>query len=108
MSLPGRNHERFACVLLIEGNMTILWLAALILGSAFAIVGADGVKWKLINGLIIVGCMGLGLGIGHAVGLGSQNLGRAPHEGMPFSMIFGIVGAMACVAENNSRARDES
>jgi len=88
--------------------MAILWLAALILGSAFAIVGADGVKWKLINGLIIIGCMGFGFGIGRAVGLGSGNLGRVPHEGMPFAMIFGIVGAMACVAGNNSRARDQS
>ena len=98
----------FISVIVIEGNMAILWLAALILGSAFAIVGAEGLKWKLLNGLIIIGCMGLGLGIGHAAGLGSQNLGRVPHAGMPFSMIFGVVGAMVCVAQNNSRAKGES
>jgi hypothetical protein len=105
MFSAGRNHERFTCVLLIEGNMAILWLAALILGSAFAIVGAEGVKWRLLNGLIIIGCMGLGLGIGYAAGQGSKNLGRAPNEGLPFSMIFGVVGAMVCIAQNNSRAK---
>lgn len=80
--------------------MAIIWLAALILGSAFAIVGGQGVKGKLLNVVIILGCMGAGLGIGYSAGLGSQNLGRAPNEAIPFSMMFGIVGALGCVALN--------
>jgi hypothetical protein len=85
--------------------MAILWLAALILGSAFAIAGAQGVKWKLLNAVIIIGCMGLGFGIGYAAGLGSKNMGRVRNAGIPFSMILGIVGAMGCVAQNKSRAK---
>jgi hypothetical protein len=101
-----RNHGRSGGVLLIEGNMAILWLAALILGSVFAIAGAEGIKWKLLNSVIIIGCMGLGFGIGTAVGLGSQNMGRVRHAGTPFAMILGIVGAMGCVAQNKSRAKE--
>jgi hypothetical protein len=82
-----------------------IWLAALILGSAFAIGGAEGAKWKLLNVIIIVACMGVGLGIGHAAGLGSENLGRVPNAETPFAMIFGIVGAMVCISQNNSRAK---
>ena len=84
--------------------MPTIWLAALILGSGFAIAGADGAKWKLLNVIIIVGCMGVGLGLGHAAGLGEGNLGRIPNAATPFAMIFGIVGAMICISQNNSRA----
>jgi len=100
-----RNRRLFVCVLLIEGNMATLWLAALILGSVFAIAGAQGVKWKLLNAAIILGCMGLGLGIGYAAGLGSKNMGMVRDAAIPFAMIFGIVGAMVCVAQNNSRTK---
>jgi len=85
--------------------MVLVWLAALILGSAFAIAGAQGAKWKLLNVIIIMGCMGLGLGIGYAAGLGSKNMGIIPNAAIPVSMIFGIVGAMGCVAQNMSRAK---
>ena len=100
-----RNRGRLACVLLIEANMAALWLAALILGSAFAIVGAQEAKWKLLNVVIIAGCMVLGLGIGYAAGLGSKNMGMVPNGAIPFAMIFGVVGAMGCVARNLSRTR---
>jgi hypothetical protein len=83
--------------------MPTICLAALILGSAFAIAGADGVKWKVLNVIIIVGSMGLGLGIGHAAGLGRGDFGSVPDAATPFAMILGIVGAMACIAQNNSR-----
>jgi hypothetical protein len=85
--------------------MILIWLTPLLLGSAFAIVGAQGAKLKLVNAVIILGCMGLGLGIGYAAGLGSKNMGAIPHQAVPFSMIFGIVGAMGCVAQNLLRAR---
>jgi hypothetical protein len=84
--------------------MPTIWLAALILGSGFAIAGADGVKWKVLNVIIIVGSMGLGLGVGHAAGLGRGDFGSVPNAATPFAMIFGIAGAMVCIAQNNSRA----
>ncbi len=83
--------------------MVILWLTPLLLGSAFAIVSAQGATWKLLNLVIIAGCMGLGLGIGYAAGLGSKNMGSVPNAAIPFAMIFGTVGAMGCVAQNRSR-----
>jgi hypothetical protein len=49
--------------------------------------------------------MGLGYGIGYAAGLGSKNLGAVPHAALPFSMMFGIVGALACVRRNDWRAK---
>jgi hypothetical protein len=83
--------------------MFVLWLVPLILASAFAVAGAEGAQWKLINFAIILVCMGVGLGIGYAAGEGSGNLGRIPDAALPFSMILGIVGAMGCVAQNRSR-----
>jgi hypothetical protein len=85
--------------------MDIVWLAALILGSGFAIAGGQSMKWKLINLLAIVGCMALGFGIGYAAGLGSGNMGRVPNAALPFSMLFGIVGALGCVRWNTQRAK---
>jgi hypothetical protein len=85
--------------------MAMLWFAALILGSAFAIVGAQGAKWKLLNLAIIAGCMVLGLGIGYAAGLGSKDMGMVPNAAIPFAMIFGVVGAVGCVARNVARTR---
>jgi hypothetical protein len=85
--------------------MVLIWLTPLLLGSAFAIVGAQGAKLKLLNAAIILGCMGLGLGIGYAAGLGSKNMGAVPNAAVPFAMIFGIVGAMGCVAQNMLRAK---
>jgi hypothetical protein len=80
--------------------MAVLWLVTLILASAFAIAGARGLKWKLLNILIILCCMGVGLGIGYAAGLGSKNMGMVPGEAVPFAMMFGIVGALGCVVGN--------
>jgi hypothetical protein len=89
-----------------EGElMAVLWLAALVLGTGFAIATGQDVKWKLLNILIILGCMGVGFGIGYAAGLGSGNMGMIPHAGLPFSMMFGIVGAMGCVARDTLRAK---
>ena len=85
--------------------MVMLWLTPLLLGSAFAVVGAPGAVWKLLNVIVIVGCMSLGLGIGYAAGLGSKNMGAVPNQAVPFSMIFGTVGAMGCVARNRSRGK---
>ena len=86
--------------------MPIIWLTALILGSAFAVAGASGTARKLLNLMIILGCMGLGFGIGYAAGLGRGNIGRVVGAGIPFALICGIVGAMGCVAENTRRARE--
>jgi hypothetical protein len=80
--------------------MEVIWLAALILGTGFAIATGQGAKWKVVNAVIILACMGLGFGLGYAVGLGSENMGFVRGEGVPFAMMFGIVGAMTCVVRN--------
>jgi hypothetical protein len=80
--------------------MEVIWLAALILGSGFAVATGEGAKWKVLNAVIILACMGLGFGLGYAMGLGSGNMGFVPGQGVPFAMMFGIVGAMTCVVRN--------
>jgi hypothetical protein len=85
--------------------MTMLWLVTLILGSGFAIASGEGVKWKLLNVVIILGCMGLGYGLGYALGLGSGNLGSVPNQALPLAMMFGIVGALGCLWQNKSRPK---
>ena len=80
--------------------MEVIWLAALILGSVFAIASGQGAKWKVLNAVIILACMGLGFGLGYAGGLGSENMGFVRGQGVSFAMMFGIVGAMTCVARN--------
>jgi len=85
--------------------MAALWLMALLLGTGFAIATGPGAKWKVLNVVIILGCMGVGLGLGHAIGLGSKNLGVVPNAAIPFSMMFGVLGAMVCVARNTWSAK---
>jgi uncharacterized membrane protein YjjB (DUF3815 family) len=83
----------------------LVWLTALILGSGFAIAGGHRVKWRLLNFVIILGCMGLGFGMGYAAGLGSKNMGSVPHAALPVSMMFGILGALGCVQLNTWRVK---
>jgi hypothetical protein len=85
--------------------MEVIWLAALILGSGFAVATGEGAKWKVLNAVIILACMGLGFGLGYAMGLGSGNMGFVPGQGVPFAMMFGIVGAMTCVVRNTWSAK---
>jgi hypothetical protein len=85
--------------------MTMLWLVTLILGSSFAVANGEGVKWKFLNVIIILGFMGLGYGLGYSLGLGSGNFGRVPNQALPLSMMFGIVGALGCLCQNNSRPK---
>jgi hypothetical protein len=85
--------------------MVLLWLVTLILASGFAIASGRGVKWKMLNLAIILGCMGLGYGIGYAAGLGSKNMGFVPHAALPFSLIFGIVGALGCLGQTAWRMK---
>jgi hypothetical protein len=82
--------------------MTEIWLAALIIGSMFALASGEGVKGKLLNLVVILSCMALGYGIGYAAGLGSQNMGLGAHGlAMPLSVIFGIVGAVVSWLRDN-------
>jgi hypothetical protein len=74
--------------------MAALWFVALLLGTGFAIATGRGAKWKVLNVVIILGCMGVGLGLGYAIGLGSKNFGVIPNAAIPFSMMFGVVGPM--------------
>ena len=83
--------------------MTILWLVTLILGAGLAVASGQGAKWKLLNVVIILECMGIGYGLGYAVGLGSKKFGTVRNQALPLSMMFGIVGALGCLWQNNSR-----
>ena len=85
--------------------MEVIWLAALILGSGFAIASGQGAKWKVLNAVIILACMALGLGLGYAVGLGSENMGFVRNQSVPFAVMFGIVGAMTCAARNTRSSK---
>jgi hypothetical protein len=85
--------------------MTMLWLVTLLLGSILAVASGEGVNWKFVNLVIILGCMSLGYGLGYALGLGSGNLGSVPNQALPLSMMFGIVGALGCLWQNNSRPK---
>jgi hypothetical protein len=85
--------------------MAALWLVALLLGTGFAIATGPGAKWKILNVVIILACMGVGLGLGYAIGLGSKNFGSVPNAAILFSMMFGVLGAMVCVARNTWSAK---
>jgi hypothetical protein len=85
--------------------MAALWLVALLLGTGFAIATGPGAKWKMLNVAIILGCMGIGLGLGYAIGLGSKNFGAVSNAATPLSMMFGVLGAMVCVARNTWSAK---
>ena len=85
--------------------MTTLWLVTLILGTGLAVASGDGMKWKLLNLVIILGCMSLGYGLGYSLGLGTGNLGRVPNQALPLAMMFGIVGALGCLWQSNSRPK---
>jgi hypothetical protein len=86
--------------------MAAIWLVALLLGSVFAIASGQGAKWKLLNTVIILGCMALGLGLGYSLSLGRGNFGFVDGIGVEFAMMFGIVAAMACVARNTWSAKE--
>jgi hypothetical protein len=86
--------------------LTLVWLAALLLAFGFALAGAGDLKWRLFNLAITLGCMSIGYGLGYAAGLGSKNLGSVPHAALPFSMMFGVVAALACVWGNSARGKD--
>jgi hypothetical protein len=85
--------------------MTMLWLVTLILGAALAVASGDGVTWKLVNVVIILGCMGLGYGLGYALGLGRGYFGSVANQALPLAMMFGIVGALGCLWQNNARPK---
>lgn len=85
--------------------MDLVWLVALILASGFGVAGGHKVKGKLVSLAIILVCMGLGFGVGYAVGLGSKNMGRVPDAGLPLSMMCGIAGAFGCMQLNGWRRR---
>jgi hypothetical protein len=85
--------------------MELIWLAASILGSGIAIASGQGSKWKVLSAVIILASMGLGFGLGYAVGLGSENMGFVRNQGLAFAIIFGVVGAMTCAARNKRSSK---
>ena len=61
--------------------MTMLWLVTLLLGSSLAVANGEGVKWRLLNVVIILGCMGLGYGLGYSLGLWAWLFGKRSQPG---------------------------
>jgi hypothetical protein len=80
--------------------MAAIWLVALLLGSGFAVSTGRRVKGKMINVVIILGCMAVGASVGSAMGLGRGNMWMIPDAALPFAMIFGVLGAIVCVAKD--------
>ena len=81
-------------------------MAALVLGSGFAVSTGRGVKGKVINVIIILVCMGAGASLGYAMGLGRGNLGRVPGAAIPFAIMFGAMGAIVCVAKDSAQTKE--
>ncbi len=86
--------------------MAPIWLVTLLLGVGFAVSTANGMKGRVVNIIIILVCMGVGAALGFALGEGRGNLGMIPDQAMPFAMIFGVLGAMVCVAKDTLQPKE--
>jgi len=82
------------------GGILLLLLVAL---TVWAIIKGKGMKWKLLNLLIIVGSIAFGLGTGFAAGMWSDNMSFGGHLGLALGSLFGVVGAYECVSLNKRR-----
>jgi hypothetical protein len=85
--------------------MTPLPLLALVALSVLAIASAKGMKWKLLNLLIILAFMGLGLLIGWGMGMWGKNMEIGALVAIPLACLLGAVGALGCWRRNKRRAK---
>lgn len=82
------------------------WAVLLVLFSAWAIIGGNGAKWKLLNLVIILAFMAGGIGIGFALGTWGGNAAIREQPAASFMILLGCVGAFACALRNRMRAKD--
>ena len=85
--------------------MGAIWLAALVGLGGYAIIGAKGVKWKLINLGIIVGLMASGMGLGLLAGMWGKNMAIGGEVAVPLAIALGAVGGLGCIRRNIMREK---
>jgi hypothetical protein len=81
-----------------------LFLLLLIVLTVWAIFGAKGAKWKLLNLLIIVAFVGVGLGLGYLAGLWSSNMAIGAHFSVLLATLLGSAAAYVCLRRNGKRS----
>jgi hypothetical protein len=79
----------------------LVFLGCLVL-SGFAIAGAEGIKWKFLN-LIILAFMAMGLGVGFGLGAWGNNQTIGAEIAMGLMPWLGVVGAFGCLRRNKMR-----
>lgn len=82
------------------------WAVLLVLFSAWAIIGGNGAKRKLLNLVIILAFMAGGIGIGFALGTWGGNAAIGEHAAASLMILLGCVGALGCARRNKMRAKD--
>jgi hypothetical protein len=85
--------------------MSLFWPLVLTVLSMLAVCGAKGVKWKLLNLVIIVACMFAGFAIGWGIGLWGTNIEIGAEVAMPLVNFFGIAAALDCWRRNKWREK---
>ncbi len=85
--------------------MSVVFYVGLIVLSCVAVAGGKGVKWKLLNLLIILGCMTGGVAIGAGLGAWGGSGEMAGHLAFVLMPLLGCVGAFGCMRRNKRREK---
>jgi hypothetical protein len=85
--------------------MSAVWYLLLIVLSCMAVVGGKGVKWKLLNLLIILGFMAGGIAVAFALGAWGGSGEIAGHLAFVLMPLMGCVGAFGCLRRNKRREK---
>jgi hypothetical protein len=85
--------------------MSAIWYLLLIVLSCMAVVGGKGVKWKLLNLLIILGFMVGGVAVGFAFGAWGSSGKIAGDLAFALMPLLGCVGAFGCMRRNKAREK---
>jgi hypothetical protein len=84
-----------------------IWLAALLTLSVYSVIGTKGLKWKLLNPLIILASIAAGLGVGALAGAWGKNMAFGGELAVPLMLTLGTVAAIGCVRRNHMRAKKD-
>ena len=91
-----------------SGPMGALAFIACLVLSIMALIGAKGLKWKLLNLAIILGFMATGIAIGYGFGA----WGSSPTIGAEVAVVLmpwlGLAGALGCIRRNKRRDKEPS
>jgi hypothetical protein len=86
---------------------TLAFIACLVL-SIIALVGAKGIKWKLLNLVIILGFMAASLVIGFGFGVWGNSQTVGANVAVVLMPWLGLVGALGCIRRNKRREKQSS